>query len=197
MTQSSVGSPRSLIRQAKEIFKDLFSFNRVSKMHLKLKVLLISQCMVYYMILFNSVELPGDTIQKGIVFGVAEAFGVILVERIAHLVPDTQGCAFAYPGLAFLATALRHPSVDGTLLYAILCLQVMCIGFIWNVTIVIQESRMPPRHKAMSFELNYCVGQMAVAIVPVLSKMPEPVPLIFYWTVAIIGTLICFLIGPS
>ena len=73
----------------------------------------------------------------------------------------------------------------------------MAIGFIWNSGIVIQESRMPPRYKAMSFELNTCMGQAFAAVIPILSKMPEPVPLATYWLIAIFGTLICFLIGTE
>lgn len=166
-------------------------------MHLKLMVLLVCQALVYYMIIFNSMELPGDPIKIGIVFGAAEAFGVLIVERLVHLVPDTQGCAIAYPAVAFLATSLRYPGIDEHLLYVLLCLQVMLIGFIWNVTIVIQDSRTLPRYKAMSFELNYCVAQLFNASVPILSKMEEPVPLATYWTVAIVGTVTCILIGPE
>ena len=60
-------------------------------MHLKLKLMMALQCGIYYMILFNSVELSGDPIKIGMVFGAAEALGVLLVERLVHLIPDTHG----------------------------------------------------------------------------------------------------------
>ena len=56
---------------------------------------------------------------------------------------------------------------------------------------------MPPRNKAMSFELNGCNAQIFAAAVPILSRMPEPVPLMTYWFVAILGTITCFVIGKQ
>ena len=48
--------------------------------------------------------------------------------------PDTQGAVFCFPMVALLATALMNPDLDERLLYLILTVQVMSVGFIWNVT---------------------------------------------------------------
>ena len=67
-------------------------------------------------------------------FGAAEGLGVLLVDRLINHVPDTQGAVFCFPMVALLATALMHPDLDERLLYLILTVQVMSVGFIWNVT---------------------------------------------------------------
>ena len=41
--------------------------------------------------MFYSFELGGDPLKKGVFLGIAEGLGVLLVDRLVHLVPDTQG----------------------------------------------------------------------------------------------------------
>ena len=79
-----------------------------------------SQCFVYTFIMFYSFELGGDPLKKGVFLGIAEGLGVLLVDRLVHLVPDTQGAVFAFPLIALLATIMMLPGLDERILYCLL-----------------------------------------------------------------------------
>ena len=198
-TSVTVGreNTKTAIQVAKKTFKELYNCSAPSRMHLKLHALFFCQCFVYYIILFNGFELGGDPIKKGVFFGIAEGLGVLLVDRLVHYVPDTQGSVFAYPMIALLATALSHPDLNENMLYGLLILQVMSIGYIYNVTMVVQESRTKPKYAAMSLELVSCCGNMIASFTPLVSKLPHPYPLISYWVIAFIGVITSLSIGSK
>lgn len=163
-------SKRTDFSKAFVILRELYSCSEESWMHMKLQVLFACMCFVYTFILFYSFEIAGDPLNKGVFFGIGEGLGVLLVDRIINYVPDTQGAVFCFPMIALLATALMNPHLDETLLYLILMFQIMSVGFCWNVTWVIQESRTKPKYAAMSLELNACFSNLLASMTPFVAS---------------------------
>lgn len=75
--------------------------------HYRLKVLRIVCMMVYYVVLFNMVEFAGDPLLKGLLFGISESMGVLLVERVAKITTDIRGFNIAFPFIVLMSTMLK------------------------------------------------------------------------------------------
>ena len=64
-------------------------------------------------------------------------------------------------------------------------------GLGFNAVFVILESRTNPKLLAVSYELNLCVASGSTMIIPVLAKMPDPIPTIWF---IVCGSVIIFIV---
>jgi hypothetical protein len=61
---------------------------------------------------------------------------------------------------------------------------------------IIMENRTNPKHQAVAFELNMSFGNGSTMMIPILAKMPEPLPTMLYCSMSCMIIIMLVLIGP-
>lgn len=59
------------------------------------------------------------------------------------------------------------------------------------------DSRTMPKLLAISFELTLCIGYFMTLLAPIISKMPKPCPLVFFWIFTGLCALMMLKVGPN
>ena len=152
--------------------------------------------MIYFMVLFNSVEFGGHPLFKGMLFGICDALGVLIVERVTKYATYISGFNVIFPAIAILSTLLKIDIPDQTL-YIVFCLQVFATGFMHNLSQMLQYRCTKPLYRAISLELNQATAEIFTSVVPIMSKMSEPWPTGSYWVLGFIGMIMVNWIGED
>jgi hypothetical protein len=152
--------------------------------------------MSYYLVLYNCVELKGDPLWFGILYGVSEGIGVMLTETLAQCTVDYIGYMVGAGGIILLSTLMKMPFSGAEAQGAMLIGQIGIMGTIFTIAQCMQDNRTADKFKAVSLEFNICAGQCAAFIIPSISKAPEPIPTLTYWFACGLGIFMMWCVGP-
>jgi hypothetical protein len=176
--------------------RQLYCDKRYASTHLKTKVVYICVLNIYYMALFNYATIQGDIFTIGILFGFAEFIGIVIGEPAMKYAPDWLGLIVDTILIGACSVILKEPGISQTTIYTVFLAQIVFIGIAFNSAFIIMEARTNPKHLAVAFELNMCIGNGTTMIAPLLAKMPEPVPTMMYLIFSTTIIFMLFLIGP-
>jgi hypothetical protein len=150
---------------------------------------------MYYLGLFNSSELQGNIFTIGILFGISEVLGILIGEPIVHHFPPHLASYFSLT-MVLVTSNMVKLDLDQKVIYGLFLVQIFFIGLTFNLYFVMATTRISPRLLSTSFELNTCFGQLLTFFSPLIAKLPEPFPTLFYWLFCLTAFLMVVKIGP-
>ena len=79
----------------------------------------IGICVMYYLVLYNSAVLKGNIFIIGILFGICECTGIIIVDPILHGVQDHIAMVLAVIGVLIASTVVKFDGLDQMVVYGL------------------------------------------------------------------------------
>jgi len=141
---------------------------------------------IYFLGIYNSIELKGNIFTIEIIFGSALLSGVAFSEYVLHYVNATTCMIVANLFIMAIALIIKT-GLNYHLFYFLFIIQSVFIGSIVNFIMVIGCTRIDPRYLSMSCELGLSIGQLISSICPIFAVQKEPIPtLVFLFSGALL-----------
>jgi hypothetical protein len=130
---------------------------------------------IYYLVLYNAATIQGDIFTTGILFGLAEFMGIMFGEPVMRKMEDYISLIISCSAIMVTSVIVKMP-LSQELLYLTFLIQVFFCGLGFNVLFCVLESKTNPKLLASAYEINLCIAAGSTMIIPVVAKMPHPIP---------------------
>jgi predicted MFS family arabinose efflux permease len=156
-------------------------------------------CMIfiYFLTMYNYSTFEGDLFNIGILFGVAEVFGILVGEKFVADYPDWLTLIVSVLLASVFNMVVKMPGIPVSLLYLTFLLEMVCVGILYNSAFVIMESRTNPRHIQVAFEINLSFGNALTMLCPIIAKKEEPIPSLVLLSFGLVCVFMALKIGPE
>jgi len=132
--------------------------------------------LIYYLLLFNVVNFPGNSFTNGLTMGIAEIAAMIISGIVLQYVEGL--IAFKVFLVITLVGALSLTMV--TNVYAVMALILFAVlggGGCYNIIFIVHEERTPTEIMGASLEVSMSIARVFVAMVPQIAMMEAPLPM--------------------
>lgn len=153
---------------------------------------------IYFFGLYNSSQIKGNPIMILIMFGIAEAFGILFGEKLLHQVVSNASLAMAVSLVIILGmnTYIKYGDLSENAVLIFFLIFVFFIGNAFNLIFTVQAEQINPKLIGIAFEINYSFGQITTMACPIIAKMDEPYPTIYCSFLCIFAILLMASMSP-
>lgn len=129
---------------------------------------------IYYFGLYNSSQLKGDPIKIVIMFGLAEVLGIVIGEKVVHILSHGNTKIAMVSSLVIIticSSCIKFLNLSEQSVLIFFLVEIFFIGNAFNLVFSIQDEQVAPKLLGVSFEVNYSFGQLTTLACPIIAKM--------------------------
>lgn len=147
-------------------------------------------CVGYYLLIYNLAQLKGNPVRNTGIFAFTELGGYLIIPIIKRYLPTKIFLTFSFVVVIVINYFVKFTAISEGTQYGLILVQAFFYGYIVTQHFLIGNSVIPFKYRSMSFNINYCLGNVLSATSPLIAQAKEPVPVIAIWTICVVCILV-------
>jgi len=132
--------------------------------------------LIYYLLLFNVVNFPGDIFVNGLTMGTSEMIAMAVSGYALTKLPNLA-CFRLFLLAAFFGSISFNLIDNRFVVMFLILISVIGGGGAWNILYMVCEERMPTEIRVACLEIALSIARMFVSLAPYITRMPAPLPM--------------------